>query len=81
MDIVNKKKKLIYLSAHRGTKEADIIIGDFVRHYLNNEFQDLDLLEEFLQESDFDLLNWLSDRNNNSLPAKYQNLVGAVPAQ
>jgi len=39
------KKKIIYRSVHRGTKEMDILLGNFVKRYINsfnyNELLDL----------------------------------------
>jgi antitoxin CptB len=40
------KKKIIYRSTHRGTKEMDLLLGNFVKQYINNlntsELYDLD---------------------------------------
>ena len=30
------KKKILYLSSHRGTKEMDIILSNFVNQYINS---------------------------------------------
>ena len=34
-DIDNLKKRLIYRSQYRGTKEMDKLIGSFVHNYIN----------------------------------------------
>jgi antitoxin CptB len=45
--MINKeilKKQIIYRSMHRGTKEMDILLGSFVKTYIN-EFEHPELLE------------------------------------
>ena len=52
------KKKIIYRSTHRGTKEMDLLLGNFVKQHINNlntsELYDLD---RFTQIDDEVLLN------------------------
>ena len=63
-----RRKKIYYQSNHRGTKEADIIIGGFVKKYLNTmTTTELDQLEELLSMSDPDLMQWL---NGQEVPEK-----------
>jgi len=52
-DIDNLKKRLIYRSQYRGTKEMDKLIGSFVKNYID-EFDENDLkdLEIFLNNDD-----------------------------
>jgi len=47
------KKKILYRSKHRGTKEMDLILGNFVMKYIDdlNE-SDLNNLEHFLLTED-----------------------------
>ena len=53
------KKKIIYRSMHRGTKEMDILLGNFVKKYIekfnDNELQDL---EKLLFIEDEIIYNW-----------------------
>ena len=35
-ELKNLKKKIIYRSSYRGTKEMDILLTSFVRKYLDN---------------------------------------------
>ena len=51
--IDNFKKRLIYRSQYRGTKEMDRLIGSFVKKYID-EFSENDLkeLEIFLNNDD-----------------------------
>jgi antitoxin CptB len=47
------KKKLIYRSQYRGTKEMDKLIGTFVKKYINNlTNSELVELENFLEIDD-----------------------------
>ncbi len=49
------KKKIIYRSTHRGTKEMDLLLGSFVRRHINKlnttDLKDLDLLTQFDDET------------------------------
>ena len=53
------KKKLIYRSNYRGTKEMDILLGGFVKKYINT-FDKIQLieLEKFLNFEDEIILNY-----------------------
>ena len=58
----NKKEKInkiLYRSSHRGTKEMDILLGNFVKKYID-EFNDQELYElsELLNCEDSILYNW-----------------------
>ena len=64
------KKQIIYRSTHRGTKEMDLLLGNFVRQYINifsdSELKDLDNL---VQIEDKILQKWYFEENNgNSIP-------------
>ena len=52
-NIDNLKKRLIYRSLYRGTKEMDKLIGSFVKDYINKlDENDLKDLEVFLNYDD-----------------------------
>ena len=57
------KKKLLYRSLYRGTKEMDILLSSFVKSHINdfNEVQ-LQALEDFLDLDDDTILDFY---NNN----------------
>ena len=68
------RKKILYKATHRGTKEADRLIGGFAVSELGN--LDDKLLNEFdllLDVPDVDLVNWVLERE----PAlkKYNNNI------
>ncbi len=53
------KKKLIYRSNYRGTKEMDILLSKFVKKHIN-EFDEMQLneLDKFLDFEDDVILNY-----------------------
>ena len=62
-DIDNLKKRLIYRSQYRGTKELDKLIGSFVDEYINQFNQsDLNELEKFLEIDDDTLYKFYNDQ-------------------
>ena len=60
------KKQIIYRSMHRGTKEMDLLLGNFVKKYIEkldaDELKDLDNL---LFIEDDDLYKWYFENNSN----------------
>jgi len=64
-DITNFKKKLIYRSQYRGTKEMDKLIGSFVETNIN-KFDNNDLmdLEKFLDIDDDTLYKFYNNLIN-----------------
>ncbi len=61
--LANRRKRLLYQSRYRGTQEADILIGSFADQHLATMSADqLDTYERLLEESDVDLINWLTGR-------------------
>ena len=71
--MVNKeilKKQIIYRSMHRGTKEMDLILGNFVKKYIN-EFNITELkdLEKLLFNEDEIIYKWYIEKySNNTIP-------------
>ena len=61
-DIKNFKKRLIYRSQYRGTKEMDKLIGSFVEININRlDNNDLMDLEKFLDIDDDTLYKFYND--------------------
>lgn len=58
-----RRKRLLYRSRYRGTKEADLLLGSFADRYLA-EFgpAQIDGYEALLDIDDADLLDWLTGR-------------------
>ena len=58
-DIEQLKKKIIYRSNYRGTKEMDKLLGAFTKKYIESlSFKDLKHLEELLDIDDTNLYNF-----------------------
>ena len=60
------KKQIIYRSIHRGSKEMDILLGSFVKKYVE-EFNEVDLkdLHNLLLIEDEILYHWYFKKRNN----------------
>jgi len=62
------KKKIIYRSTHRGSKEMDLLLGNFVKTYINifdsNELKDLDKL---LSLEDDIIFSWYFENSSNKI--------------
>ena len=53
------KKKILYLSTYRGTKELDILISKFVRKIINDlNLEDLKELRNFLNIDDQEIYDF-----------------------
>ena len=61
MNIDELKKKIIYRSNYRGTKEMDKLLGAFTKRYINKlSDDDLLKLEKLLNIDDSNLYNFLN---------------------
>ena len=59
MNREHRLKRLRFRAWHRGTKEADILIGGFFdRHHENWDDTQIDWYEAFLEEQDVDIMAW-----------------------
>ena len=60
------KKKIIYRSNYRGTKEMDKLLGAFTNKYLDQlEHEDLNQLIQFLEIDDNNLYNFYNGLKTN----------------
>ena len=65
-DIEKLKKKIIYRSNYRGTKEMDKLLGAFTKKYINKlSNDDLIDLEKLLNLDDDNLYNFYNSLNTN----------------
>ena len=69
-NIDNLKKKIIYRSEHRGTKEMDLLLSNFVKKYVNSlNVSELCELETLLNIDDEILYKWyLNNERTTSVP-------------
>tara|TARA_Y100000590_G_C15598660_1_gene969113 strand:+ start:126 stop:380 length:255 start_codon:yes stop_codon:yes gene_type:complete len=62
------KKQLIYRSTHRGTKEMDLLLGNFVRQNIDSlNKSDLVDLKYLLDLEDEILQDWYNQKTTKSL--------------
>jgi len=61
--IENTRRRLIFRSDHRGTKEMDLLLGSFaIKHVPDMSESELSQFEEILQENDPNLYNWITGK-------------------
>jgi antitoxin CptB len=71
------RRKLGFRAWHRGTREADLLIGNFAdRHLAGFGPVELDQFDRLLTESDPDIYDWMTGRK--PLPPEHENGVGAL---
>jgi len=60
-DLEFLRKRLAYRAHHRGTKEMDMVFGSFADAHLTGfDAAELARFEQLLEESDADVLNWVT---------------------
>jgi antitoxin CptB len=58
-----RRRKIKYRAAHRGFREADLILGPFATTHVDSlSPADLDDFETLLDEPDHDIYNWIVGR-------------------
>ena len=58
-----RRKRLLFRSWHRGTREADLVLGRFAdAHLAGLDALQLDRYEALLECTDADLFDWVSGR-------------------
>ena len=80
LNIDELKKKIIYRSNYRGTKEMDKLLGKFVKKYINDlQKEDLIDLDKFLNIDDTNLYNFYNgfktdfEIKNNNISLLFKN--------
>ena len=65
------KKQIIYRSMHRGSKEMDLLLGNFVRKYID-EFNSTELkdLANLLFTEDEVIYKWYLEKNSDNVIPK-----------
>jgi len=69
----NLKKKILYRSTYRGTKELDLLLSSFVKKYLNKLGKnELIELEKFLDLEDEKIMNFYQfNKKDNDIKNNY----------
>ncbi|MBH90672.1 MAG: succinate dehydrogenase assembly factor 2 [Candidatus Marinimicrobia bacterium] len=64
------KKKIKYRSEYRGIKEMDLILGNFVKKYIDSfSYDELKDLYNILEKDDDTILKWYSNLSkSNAIP-------------
>lgn len=71
-------KRLKYRSWHRGCKETDVILGPFAEKHLHElTTEQLITYEQFLEETDTEIWNWLVEKDTQFDP-KYAWLIARL---
>jgi antitoxin CptB len=69
-----RRKRLLFRSWHRGTRETDLLLGAFAeRHLAALDERQLDRYEALLEETDAALFAWISGRG--AAPAEHESDV------
>ena len=75
IDVV--RKRLLIRSWRRGTKELDLILGQFSDKNLNKlEMPELNLYEQFLSNDDYLIYNWLFSKEDS--PKIFKSLIKQI---
>ena len=62
------KKQIIYRSMHRGTKEMDLLLGNFVKKYIDKfDTEELRDLDKLLFIEDEVIYKWYFENNLNDI--------------
>ncbi len=60
------KRKIKYRSEYRGIKEMDLLLGNFVKKYINIfDYNELLSLYEILEKDDDDIFKWYTGKEEN----------------
>ena len=74
MDRETRMKRLHFRAHHRGTREADLMIGGyFDAHAAGWSAADIDLFEALLEEQDVDIMAWAL--GTQPIPARWDGAV------
>ena len=77
MSIKVVRKRLSIRSWRRGTKELDLILGQFSDKNLNElKMPELKLYEQFLSNDDYLIYNWLFDKEDS--PKIFKGLIKRI---
>ena len=64
LDVI--KRKIKYRSEYRGIKEMDLLLGSFVKKYINIfDYNELLSLYEILEKDDDDIFKWYTGKKEN----------------
>ena len=77
MSIEAVRKKLSIRSWRRGTKELDLILGQFSdKNLIEFKMSELNLYEQFLSNDDYLIYNWLFSKEDS--PKIFRSLIERI---
>ena len=77
MSIDEVRKRLLIRSWRRGTKELDLILGQFSDKNLTElQMSELNLYEKFLSNDDYLIYNWLFGKEDS--PKIFKSLIKRI---
>ena len=77
MDIETVRKRLLIRSWRRGTKELDLILGQFSDKNLSDlKMSELNLYEQFISNDDYLIYNWLFGKEDS--PKIFKSLIKRI---
>ena len=77
MSIKVVRKKLSIRSWRRGTKEIDLILGQFSdKNLMELKMSELELYEKFLSNDDYLIYNWLFSKEDS--PKIFKSLIKQI---
>ena len=77
MSIKVVRKRLSIRSWRRGTKELDLILGQFSdKNLAELKMSELNLYEQFLSNDDYLIYNWLFDKEDS--PEIFKSLIKRI---
>jgi antitoxin CptB len=69
-DLAARKRRLMFRACHRGTREADLMVGGFVEREIGQlTGHDVTWFEQLLEEQDVDIMAWMT--RSREVPAAY----------
>lgn len=72
------QNKLIYRSWHRGTKELDLILGNFIEDNISNmKESEIKVYEDLLASEDPEIYNWIV-KSENPPNQQLDNLIKKI---
>ena len=70
----DRRKRLLYIATHRGTKEADLFVGAFAKARLADMSEaEVTAFDTLLHLPDNDLMNWVT--GSAPVPAEHDTAV------
>jgi antitoxin CptB len=77
MDLATRKRRLRFRAWHRGTKEADLLIGSFFdREQDGWDEAEVAWYESLMEEDDVDVMAWAI--GTQPVPARYRHAIMAA---